>query len=232
MVSLSLSDVSNAVNGNLLGDDVTLTGVSTDTRSLAEGQLFVAIVGNTFDGHDMLEEANKKGAAGALVNRFTEVAGLSQIKVPNTIRALGDLAKYWRRKFSIPVVGVTGSAGKTTTKNMLASILETLGPVLATPANMNNEIGLPLTLFMISSETKAVVLEMGAAKRGDISYLAKIAEPNIGVITMCSPAHLTSFGTIDVIAETKGELISSLPTNGISILNTDAIVSVNYLAEV
>ncbi len=221
MISLTLSDVSKAVKGSLLGRDTSFIGVSSDTRSLSVGQLFVALIGVNFDGHEMLEDAKRKGAVGAIVSRKSLVSGLPQIQVSDTKLALGDLARFWRRKFSCPIVGVTGSAGKTTVKNMLAEILRSLGSVLATPANMNNEIGLPLTLLNLSSETQAVVLEMGAATKGDISYLAKIAEPNYGVVTLCSPAHLTSFGSIDIIAKTKGELVSCLPNNGVAILNAD-----------
>jgi len=221
VINLSLSDASDVVSGSILGDDNRFTGVSTDTRKLSEGQLFVAIAGDHYDGHDMLGEARNKGAVGALVNKFIKGSCLPQIKVSDTSLALGELASYWRKKFSVPIVAVTGSAGKTTVKNMLASIFKKLGPVLSTPANMNNEIGLPLTLFMLSSEIKSVVLEMGATKRGDIRYLAGVAEPNVGVLTMCSPAHLTGFGTLEAIAETKGELITSLPESGIAILNGD-----------
>ena len=221
MISLTLSDVSKAVNGSLSGQDASFSGVSSDTRSLSEGQLFVALIGANFDGHEMLGDAKRRGAVGAIVSRKSLVGDLSQIQVSDTKLALGNLARFWRRKFSCPIVGVTGSAGKTTVKNMLAEILRSLGSVLATPANMNNEIGLPMTLFKLSSETQAVVLEMGAARKGDISYLAKIAEPNYGVITLCSPAHLTGFGSIDVIAETKGELVSCLPKDGVAILNAD-----------
>ncbi len=221
MISLTLSDASEAVDGSLLGKDASFVGVSTDTRSLSVGQLFVALIGVNFDGHEMLEDAKRKGAAGAIVSRGSLVSDLPLIQVSDTKLALGDLARFWRRKFSCPIVGVTGSAGKTTVKNMLAEILRSLGSVLATPANMNNEIGLPMTLLNLSSETQAVVLEMGAARKGDISYLAKVAEPNYGVITLCAPAHLTSFGSIDIIAETKGELVSCLPKNGVAILNVD-----------
>ena len=221
MISLTLSDVSKAVGGSLLGQDACFSGVSSDTRSLSVGQLFVALIGANFDGHEMLEDAKRKGAVGAIVSRKSLVSDLPQIQVSDTKLALGNLARFWRRKFSCPIVGVTGSAGKTTVKNMLAEILRSLGSVLATPANMNNEIGLPMTLFKLSSKTQAVVLEMGAARKGDISYLAKIAEPNCGVITLCSPAHLAGFGSIDVIAETKGELVSCLPKDGVAILNAD-----------
>ena len=221
MISLSLSEVATAVLGTLVGSDHKFIGVSTDTRSLSEGQLFVAIAGEHYDGHDMLEEAEEKGAIGVLVDRVVKGIEIPHIMVSDTRFALGSLARYWRKRFAVPVIGVTGSAGKTTVKNMLAVILKKLGPVLATPANLNNEIGLPLTLLGLSPEIRSVVLEMGAAKQGDIDYLARIAEPTVGVITMCSPAHLTGFGTIDIIAKTKGELISALPKNGTAILNSD-----------
>ena len=221
MISLQLSEASKAISGQLSGEDSSFVGVGTDTRTLLRGQLFFALIGERYDGHDMLEEARINGAAGAVVANKDESVGLAQIEVLDPLFALGLLAKFWRKKFSTPVIGVTGSAGKTTVKEMLASILQKLGPTLVTSENMNNEIGLPLTLMRLNEESKAVVLEMGASKSGDIDYLAKIAEPDIGVITLCSPAHLSGFGTIENIARTKGELISSLPENGAAILNSD-----------
>ncbi len=220
MITLRLSEAAAAIDGHLRGEDPRFTGVSTDTRSLRAGQLFFALRGPNFDAHDKLDDAQAAGAVAAVVERATPSA-LPQLVVADTRRALGKLARAWRQRFSLPVLAVTGSAGKTTVKEMLAAIMRTQGPVLATHGNLNNDIGLPLTLFQLDASHRAAVLEMGANHVGDIALLADIARPQVGVITLCAPSHLEGFGSIEGVARTKGELFAGLPGDGVAILNIE-----------
>jgi len=219
----TLDNVAAAVGGELVGSNRSFTRVSTDTRTLSEGALFVALKGPHFDGHRFLEDAAKKGAAGALVETPAGVA-LNQVKVVDTRRALGRLARAWRRSFdpaSVVTVAVTGSNGKTTTKGLVAAILAGLGPVHATRGNFNNDIGLPLTLLDLTAEHRSLVLEMGANHPGEIAYLTEIAAPSVGVITNAGPAHLEGFGSVAGVARAKGELFVGLPDSGTAIINAD-----------
>ena len=220
MIEMSLQDAATAMGGELLGDDRIFTGVSTDTRTLQAGELFVALKGETFDGHDMCAQAMNKGAAASVVARKLQLDG-AQIIVTDTRASLGHLARSWRDKLDVKIVGVTGSNGKTTVKEMLASILGRVAPVLATRGNFNNDIGLPKTLFELGLEHRFAVLEMGASHLGEIAELAAIAEPDVAVVTLCAPAHLEGFGSIEGVAQTKGELFSSLPSHGVAIINAD-----------
>lgn len=218
MISLTLSAAAGAMNGALSGTDAALTGVSTDTRSLHPGELFFALRGPRFDGHNMAAEALAGGAAGVVVDR-SSVALEPRISVADTRAALGHLARHWRRRFNVSLLGVTGSVGKTTVKEMLGSILQQCGPTLATRGNLNNDIGVPMTLFRLDATHRYAVIEMGANRAGDIATLAAIAEPEIGVITLCAPSHLEGFGDIDTVARTKGELAAGLTPDGTAILN-------------
>ena len=222
MISMSVSAAAAALDARLLGADVEFSGVSTDTRCLERGQLFFALRGPNFDAHDKLNEAATAGAVAAVVERAMPCA-LPQLVVADTRHALGVLARDWRLRFDVPVLAVTGSAGKTTVKEMLAAIMRTQGPVLATRGNLNNDIGLPLTLFQLDSSHRSVVLEMGANHVGDVALLAEIARPQIGVITLCAPCHLEGFGSIEGVARTKGELFAGLPAQGVAVVNNEDV---------
>ncbi len=199
-------------------------GISTDTRTLAPGAAFVALAGESFDGHAFLAEAARKGAAAAVVSvaRLADVpAGLPALAVEDTLAALGAIARHHRRRFPVPVVGVTGSNGKTTTREMIAAILATRGPVLRTEGNLNNEVGVPLTLLRLGAEHRAAVIEMGMNHAGEIARLAAIAEPGVGVVTNASAAHLHGLGTVDAVADAKAELWRGLPPSGIAVAGLD-----------
>ena len=171
--SLQLSDCLSALDANLSGDDVVVRGVSIDTRTLKPGDLFVAIKGHNHDGHDYIETAVKAGAKAVLVHSRIATS-VPQMRVVDTTRALGCLARYWARRHQVPTIAVTGSNGKTTVKEIIASILRQLGPVLATRGNLNNDIGVPLTLLGLRPEHQYAVIEMGASQAGDIERLVTI----------------------------------------------------------
>lgn len=220
MISLRHSAATSAMSGELIGEDSIFHGVSTDSREVRSGELFFALKGEQFDGHDMCESAVQKGAAACVVEREVSISK-PHIKVPNTRLALGELARYWRMQHQTKLIGVTGSNGKTTTKEMLAAIFGGIGKVLATKGNFNNDIGLPKTLFELSEEHEFCVIEMGANHIGEIAQLAGIAKPQVGIITLCAPAHLEGFGSIEGVAEAKGEIFSALPADGTAIINAD-----------
>jgi UDP-N-acetylmuramoyl-tripeptide--D-alanyl-D-alanine ligase len=216
----SLASVAHEVRGRLNGPDATFDAVTTDTRSLTRGALFVAISGERFDGNDFIGDAHSKGAAGALVSRPAQLP-LPQVQVPDTRRAFGVMARAWRRNFAIPVVAVTGSAGKTTVKELIAEILGVRRRVCVTRGNLNNDIGVPLTLMRLTAEDEALVIELGANHAGEIAYLGDLVEPTVGVITNASAAHLEGFGSLAQVAAAKGELLDHLPRAGTSVLNAD-----------
>ncbi len=195
-------------------------GCSTDSRTLEREQLFVALEGPNHDGHAHVVEAERRGAAAAMVSRAVD-ASVPMIRVADTLEALGRLAAHWRNRFELPVIGVTGSNGKTTVKEMLAAILRAGAPVLATRGNLNNEIGLPLTLMELGAEHRLAVIEMGANHPGEIARLARLARPQVGVITQCAPAHLEGFGSIEGVARAKGELLANLDADGTAVINAD-----------
>ena len=221
MLSMPLSEVALWTHGTLYGRDVPLRGVGTDTRQLAPGMLFVAIRGERVDGHDFLAQASAAGAAGALVERRVPDAQLPQVQVADTLAALGDLASAVRARSSVQVVGITGSSGKTTVKNLCAAILEGVAPTHATAGNQNNEIGLPLSLLNMRDDARYAVLEMGAGKPGDIAYLAGIARPYVALVNNVAPAHLERMGSIEGVAETKGAIYAALPADGIAVINAE-----------
>ncbi|MEW6186812.1 MAG: UDP-N-acetylmuramoyl-tripeptide--D-alanyl-D-alanine ligase [Thermodesulfobacteriota bacterium] len=200
-------------------------GISTDTRTLKKGEIFIALKGPRFDGHDHLRQAFEKGAVAALVDHPPASGMVSAdrivIQVRDTLTALGDLAALWRRKFDLPLVGISGSNGKTTTKEMLASILEKQGPTLKNPGNLNNWIGLPLSLLALNENHRYAVLEMGMNHPGEIDRLCQIARPTIGLLTNIGPAHLEAFGSLSAIAEAKGELFQSLGADHWAAINMD-----------
>ncbi len=216
---LRLSQVAERLEGVLIGDDISFSSVSTDTRTLASQALFVALKGPHFDGHDFIPQAISAGASGLLVSE-ERLEPVPQIRVDNTRLGLGRLAALWRDSFPVPLVGITGSNGKTTVKELVAAILRQRGGVLATHGNLNNDIGLPLTLLGLQDEAYAVV-EMGANHPGEIGYLTHIARPDVAVITNAGAAHLEGFGDLQGVARAKGEILGGLAPDGVAVLNAD-----------
>lgn len=204
----------------LEGRDASCTGVSVDTRTLAPGELFVALTGKRYDGHEFVQRAEAAGAAGVVASRPVETR-LPQLRVADTGRALGSLARWWREQFEPRVAAVTGSNGKTTVKEMLAAICRRAGATLATRGNLNNEIGVPLTLFGLRPEHRYAVVEMGANHAGEIAYLTGITRPGVGIVTNAASAHLAGFGSLDGVARAKGELFEHLPADGVAVINAD-----------
>jgi UDP-N-acetylmuramoyl-tripeptide--D-alanyl-D-alanine ligase len=229
MMSRTLAAVAREVQGRLVGADHTFGAVTTDTRALVSGSLFVAIPGDRFDGNDFVDEAFAKGAAGALVSRLAASA-LPQIEVRDSRRALGAMARTWRASFTIPVVAVTGSSGKTTVKELIASILGISRSVCVTQGNLNNDIGVPLTLMRLTAEHDAAVIELGANHAGEIDYLASLAQPTVGVITNAAAAHLEGFGSLRGVSVAKGELLDHLPRAGTAVLNADDAFRSDWVA--
>ena len=197
-------------------DDVT--NVCIDSRQVTPGALFFALQGEQADGHQYVAQALQKGAVAAIVSREVEGVNGVQLVVPDTLRALGDLAMHYRLQFDIPVIGITGSVGKTSTKEMTAAVLRTTYHTLANEKNYNNEIGVPLTLFQLNRTHQAAVVEMGMRGLRQIDRLAEIARPTIGVITNIGHAHIELLGSQEKIAEAKSELLARLPENGIAIV--------------
>lgn len=219
MMSLSLTESAAILEAAAPAVDVTFTGISTDTRTLEAGNLFVALRGPHFNGEDFLEQAREKGAAAALVQERREL--LPTLAVADTRLALGRLARAWRERFAIPVVGITGSNGKTTVKEMTAAILARCGNPLVTRGNLNNDIGVPLTLARLGADHNTAVIEMGANHPGEIGYLTDLARPTVGLVNNAGPAHLEGFGSLTGVAEGKGELFSHLPEGATAIINTE-----------
>lgn len=222
--TLTLAQVAAATGGRLgveSGAEAVLAGVSIDSRTIQAGELFVAIRGPRYDGHDYVAAAASRGAAAALVRRAQPGVALPQVVVEDTTVALGALAHHARSQSSIPFVGITGSVGKTTTKDMTAALLATRGPVLKTEGNLNNEYGLPLTLLGLQEEHQAAVLEMGMSAPGEIRTLARIAEPEVAVITRVAPVHLEFFDSVDGVAAAKGEILDGVRPGGAAVLNGD-----------
>ncbi len=222
MQPITAREVVQACRGELVSGDLNtrITGVSIDTRTIEQGDLFFALTGENSDGHKFLADALAKGASGVVVSRKVEARCLA-VRVDDTLNALGDLAQFYRARFDPVMIGVTGSVGKTTTKEMIAAVAAAKGPVLKNEGNFNNEIGLPLTLFNLAPRHKTAVVEMAMRGPDQIRYLAKIAGPSIGVITNIHMTHIELLGTIDAIADAKGELLDYLPANGAAVLNAD-----------
>jgi len=198
------------------------TGVSTDTRTIAAGSLFVALRGETFDGHAFLSAAAGAGAAAAVVaEEVAAPAGLPRLRVAATLTALGAIAHHHRRRFELPVVGITGSSGKTTTREMVAAILAERGPVLKSEGNLNNEVGVPLTLLRLAAPHQSAVIEMGMSHPGEIARLTAMSRPQVGVVTNAAAAHLEGLGSIDGVADAKAELYAGLPEGGVAVVNAD-----------
>ncbi|HKY92697.1 MAG TPA: UDP-N-acetylmuramoyl-tripeptide--D-alanyl-D-alanine ligase, partial [Nevskiaceae bacterium] len=215
-----LSELADLLGAPLVGADAAFTRVTTDSREVEVGDLFVALRGERFDGHAYVAGAAGKGAVGAVVERKLD-APIAQLLVPDALQALQRAAQAWRLRFGIPVVAVTGSNGKTTTKQLLAALFAARGPVLATKGNLNNHIGLPLTLLGLRPEHCTAVIEMGANHPGEIARLTEITRPDVGVITQAGDAHLEGFGSREGVARAKGELFAGLSPDGVAAINAD-----------
>jgi UDP-N-acetylmuramoyl-tripeptide--D-alanyl-D-alanine ligase len=225
MIKMTLSTLTTLLNCPPPHTAGEFNGVSIDTRTLVPGNLFIAIQGEQFDGHHFIKEAAAQGACAALVSQPIQPP-LQQILVPNTLAALGKLSAHWREGFNIPLIGVTGSNGKTTLKNMIASILRAAchnnsNQVLATTGNFNNNIGLPLNLLRLTPQHQYAVIEMGMNHFGEIAYLTRLAKPTIAIINNAAAAHLEGLQDIAGVARAKGEIFQGLQKNGLAILNSD-----------
>jgi UDP-N-acetylmuramoyl-tripeptide--D-alanyl-D-alanine ligase len=216
----TLASFAEACGGRLQGEDRVYSQVCTDTRTLARGELFVALRGPRFNGNDFVAQAHAAGAAGAVVDA-PQVTPLAQVIVAESQAALARAAQQWRGRFDIPVIAVAGSNGKTSTKEMTAAILARSGACLATRGNLNNHIGVPLTLLRLSREHRCAVIEMGANQSGDVAALVELAAPTIGLITNAGAEHLEGFGTLEAAARAEGEVVEGLPAAGTAVINAD-----------
>lgn len=217
---MSLQQAAQILNGDVRGADCEFMRVSNDSRSIQPGDLYVALKGVRFDGHRFVSGAARKGAVAALVEAYQDLE-IPQLKVADSHQALGQLAAAWRQSYTGVLVGITGSNGKTTVKEMTAAILQQKGKVLATQGNLNNDIGMPLTLLRLSADDAYAVIEMGANHRNEINYLTQISRPDVALITNAGPAHLEGFGSLEGVAEAKGEIYSGLTRGGTAIINAD-----------
>ena len=233
---MTVREAAQALHGEWRGQDTRFTAVNTDSRTVGGGDLFVALIGEKFDGHDFIAEVKKKGAAAAMVSRKSgaesQASGIPLILVEDTRLGLGQLAAHWRSSFSIPVVAVTGSNGKTTVKEMIASILRQaaaggadgsggLDRVLATEGNLNNDIGMPLMLLRLRKRHVYAVIEMGMNHAGEIAYLTRLAKPGVALITNAGAAHVEGLGSVQAVACAKGEIFEGLDQHGIAVINAD-----------
>ena len=216
-----LSEVAKAVNGQLLGADIEVKSIGTDSRNIVQNQLFIAIKGESFDGNMFASAAIMQGAAAVLVSE-PNASARPAVMVADTRLALGALAKYWRNQFKLPLVAVTGSNGKTTVKEMLVAILDAANKnVLSTQGNLNNDIGMPMTLLNLQQKHDVAVIEMGMNHLGEIDYLTRIAQPTVAVINNAGTAHIGELGSRDNIAKAKGEIFAGLSDDGIAVINAD-----------
>jgi UDP-N-acetylmuramoyl-tripeptide--D-alanyl-D-alanine ligase len=219
-MKMLLSEIAQNIKGDPVGADVDIVSVSIDTRALQPGDLYIAVKGHQFDGNAFIDKAEQAGAKAAILNKgFT--TGLPHILVNDTRLALGQLASAWRDKATAKVVGITGSNGKTTVKEMVAAILSQDGSVLFTQGNLNNDIGVPLTLLRLNEDHRYAVIEMGANHLGEIAYISTIAKPDVVILNNAGAAHIEGFGSLDGIAKGKGEIIETLKPEGVAILNRD-----------
>lgn len=218
--SMTLSSTASALGIEYRGKDCLLAGVSTDSRTIKAGELFIALRGPNFDGHQFIDKALAAGAAAVVAERAFNI-DMPCLVVKDSRLALGQLASAWRQQFSIPLIAVTGSNGKTTVKEMLASIFSQQGQPLSTQGNFNNDIGMPLTLLRLDASHTAAIIEMGANHPGEIEYLSMLAQPTVAIVNNAAEAHLEGFGSLEGVAEAKGEIYSGLPSNGVAVINVD-----------
>jgi len=237
-IYFSLLELHEILNTNLLKITATdlrrsVMGIATDSRSIKPGEIFVALVGENFDGHSFVDTAISQGAIAFIVSRQLDITqDIPQFIVTDTLKAYQQIAHWWRDRFSIPVIGITGSVGKTSTKELIAAVLNTQGKVLKTQGNFNNEIGVPKTLLEISSEDKYAVIEMAMRGKGEIALLADIARPTIGIITNVGTAHIGRLSSKKAIAQAKCELLAQMPQSSIAILNHDNPLLIETAAQV
>ncbi len=223
---ISLSQLAAVSKGQVKGSDIKFSSVAIDTRTLNKGDLYIAIKGENFDGHQFIRNAVEKGCSAFVVHSETdpgdhELDQIPYVTVKNTLKALGDCSRINRENFQGKVIGLTGSTGKTSTKNMLECILSEEGQTCATQGNFNNEIGVPLTLLSINENHKFAVVEMGARNRGDIEYLTDFVQPDVAILLNAGTAHIDIFGSQENIVLTKGEIFSSLKSDGLAVVNID-----------
>ncbi|MFB9135191.1 UDP-N-acetylmuramoyl-tripeptide--D-alanyl-D-alanine ligase [Vibrio olivae] len=222
MMKLKLSEIATIVHGQLIGDDEEIISVSTDTRALEPGALFIALVGERFDAHDMAEKAIDSGASALIVSRELSALNIPQVLVSDTKQALGLLGAYVHKMSQTPTVAITGSCGKTTVKEMVASILGLQGQVLYTAGNFNNDIGVPLTLLRSTSQDDFAVLELGANHIGEIAYTTQLVRPNVAIVNNVDAAHLEGFGSLDGVKQAKGEIYQGLEPGSVAIVNQES----------
>ena len=231
MIAMTLAEAASAMGGVLHGADAGFRGVGTDTRRSLGGVLFFALRGERHDGHDHVSAARAAGAVAVVVSHDDESSGLPRIVVDDTLRALGRLGGAWRARCPAKVIAITGNSGKTTTKELAAAVLRRAGETLATEGNLNNEIGVPLTLMKLDAAHRFAVIEMGQAKPGDISYLAAFTRPDIALVTNVTGAHLAGFGSLEAIAAGKGEVYGTLSPEGVAIINLDDAFAAHWRAQ-
>lgn len=219
MIRVPLSILANWLSCETVPEDIDVRGISTDSRQLQLGNLFIALKGARFDGHDHLVQAMEKGAIAAVVSTRNVSVNLPQLVVPDTLEALQTLGARWRDQVDPIVIGVTGSAGKTTVKQLLAALFAQVGPTRATVGNLNNEIGVPLTLLTLDTHDRFAVIEMGANHVGEIARLTALARPDFAVVTMAGSAHVGEFGSVDAIVRAKGELYAGLEPTAQALIN-------------
>ncbi|MDF2690259.1 MAG: murF [Gammaproteobacteria bacterium] len=227
----TLAQLSKAIGAEYFGQDMALPAVSIDSRSLKPGEMFVAVKGENMDGHQFAQQAVESGASVLMTDHRLDL-GVPEIVVKDTLIGLGELAKAWRSQFNIPVVGLTGSYGKTGTKEIIAAILNQKAPTLATIGNLNNAYGVPLTLLRLRPEHKFAVIEMGTNSRGEISYITKIAEPTICLITSIGACHLEGLGSLEGVSNEKSDIFLGMPANGIAVLNCDEAFTESWSAKI
>ncbi len=225
-MQVSLEFICRSINGRIIegNNKQVITSVTTDSRRVEEGALFIALAGERFDGHDFVQTALEQGARAAVVSRAIDIYGAENktlILVDDTLQALQALAASYRRCFEIPVIAVTGSVGKTTIKDLLALYLSSIWKTLKTQGNYNNDIGLPLTLLQLDESYEVAVVEMGMGALGEIQRLATIARPQFAIITNVEPVHLESLGSLENIARAKCEVLSAIPEDGFALINGD-----------
>lgn len=220
-LNVTADQLAYLLDGEIRGQTRQITGISFDSRTTAPGDVFIALTGELVDGHDFVEQAFERGAVAALVERWVSASG-TQIKVTNCLDSLREWGRSARQSSSAHFVGITGSAGKTTVKTLLAHLLSAVGPTAATQGNYNNEIGVPLTLLGVTPEDEYAVVEMGARRRGDIAYLCSMVRPAIRILTAVMPAHIETFGSIETIAQTKGEIFDHMQASDLAIMPAES----------
>lgn len=220
----SLSELQREIAKSTVTADAAFDGVSTDSRAVGKGSLFVALRGERFDAHEFLADVVRQGAAAVVVERVPQGLSIPALVVPDTRIALGEIARYWRRRFALPVIGVTGSNGKTTVKEMIAAILSAAfgdDDFLATRGNLNNEIGVPLTLFRLHAQCRAAVVELGMNHPGEIAVLSAISQPTVGLVNNAQREHQEFMESVEAVARENGSVLRSLPESGVAVFPAD-----------